>query len=229
MKSFHLNGKNRSSFLYIRRTTKWIAQIIEGSACYARLARSFRQLYSRELKLEKRKYCQKRTRYSVTTEVPLTRSLHSYSWQRSTIYEECGKDLYVCYIDFREALESIWRKDLWNVMRRLGCPEKIIQIFENANRDTFSAVRVDGELSEWFITIVGVLQGCVLSPRLFNIFLEMVIALAGEDMEIGAVINGLRIGNLRFAGDIAALADNETDLQIQVGRIAEVSKKWDAD
>ena len=69
------------------------------------------------------------------------------------------------------------------------------------------------------------LQGCVLSPMLFNIFLEMVIALAGEDMEIGAVINGVRIGNLRFADDIAALAENEADLQISVGRIAEVSKK----
>jgi len=41
-----------------------------------------------------------------------------------------------------------------------------------------SAVRVDGELTEWFITAVGVLQGCVLSPLLFNIMLEVVVALA---------------------------------------------------
>ena len=30
-------------------------------------------------------------------------------------------------------------------------------------------------------------------------------------MEIRAVINGVRIGNLRFADDIAALAENEAD------------------
>ena len=28
--------------------------------------------------------------------------------------------------------------------------------------ETFSAVRVDGELSDWVVTIVGVLQGCVI-------------------------------------------------------------------
>ena len=176
-------------------------------------------------------------RIKTRTEEILSEAQAGFRKNRSTIdqiftlrqlaekYEEFGKDLYVCYIDFRKAFDSIWRKGLWNVMRHLGYPEKIIKILENAYRDTFSAVRVDGELSEWFNTIVGVLQGCVLSPMLFNIFLEMVIALAGEDMEIGAVINGVRIGNLRFADDIAALAENEADLQISVGRIAEVSKK----
>ena len=96
-------------------------------------------------------------------------------------YEEFGKELYVCYIDFRKAFDSIWRKGLWNVMRHLGYPEKIVKILENAYKDTFSAVRVDGDISDWFETIVGVLQGCVLSPLLFNIFLEMMIALGMDD------------------------------------------------
>ena len=55
---------------------------------------------------------------------------------------------------------------------------KIIRILENAYRDTFSAVRVDGELTDWFETVVGVLQGCLLCPLLFNIYLEIVIAVA---------------------------------------------------
>jgi len=33
---------------------------------------------------------------------------------------------------------------------------------------TMSAVRVNGNLSELFETVVDVLQGCVLSPLLFN-------------------------------------------------------------
>ena len=31
-------------------------------------------------------------------------------------------------------------------------------------QDTFSAVRVDGKLCDWFNMIVGVLQGWILSP-----------------------------------------------------------------
>ena len=62
-------------------------------------------------------------------------------------YEEYGKELYVCYIDFRKAFDNVWRKGLWRVMRHYGYPEKIVRILENAYKDTFSAVRVNGELS----------------------------------------------------------------------------------
>ena len=51
-------------------------------------------------------------------------------------------------------------------------------------------------------TLVGVLQGCILSPLLFNILLEVVMALATTDVEFEALISGHRISNLRFADDI---------------------------
>jgi len=47
-------------------------------------------------------------------------------------YEEYGKELYVCYIDFLKAFDSVWRKGLWRVMRHYGYPEKIVRILENA-------------------------------------------------------------------------------------------------
>jgi len=111
-------------------------------------------------------------------------------------YEEFGRELYVCYIDFRKAFDSVWRKGLWRTMRHLGYPEKIVRILEEIYKDTFSAVRVDGDITEWFITIVGVLQGCVLSPLLFNIFLEVVLAMALDEMDKGAIINGEVLTNL---------------------------------
>jgi len=145
--------------------------------------------------------------------------------QMAEKYEEFGKELYVCYIDFRKAFDSVWRKGLWKVMRHYGYPEKIVRILENAYKDTFSAVRVDGELSEWFATIVGVLQGCVLSPLLFNIFLELVMAMALDGAEEGAVIGGEMIADLRFADDIALLAEQTRGLQELLTRVVETSQK----
>jgi len=52
---------------------------------------------------------------------------------------------YMCYIDFQKAFDSVWRKGLWRVMRHYEYPEKIVRILENAYKDTFSAVRVDGQ------------------------------------------------------------------------------------
>ena len=92
---------------------------------------------------------------------------------------------------------------------------------------TFSAVRVDGELSDWFVTIVGVLQGCVLSPLLFNIFLEIIIATALDESDAGAMVNGEIFSNLRFADDMAVMAEGESDLQMAVDKIVDVSSSME--
>jgi len=57
------------------------------------------------------------------------------------------------------------------------------------------------------------MQGCVLLPVLFNILLEVAIALAMEENEIGATISGNLIANLRFADDICLVATSNDDLQ----------------
>jgi len=60
------------------------------------------------------------------------------------------------------------------------------------------------------------MQGRVLSPVLFNILLEVVIAFALENNEIGATISafsGNLISNLRFADDICLVATSNDDLQ----------------
>ena len=51
------------------------------------------------------------------------------------------------------------------------------------------------------------------------------MAIALEDCETGAVINGYVIGNLRFADDIAMLAEKEEDLQGSVTRILNTSQR----
>ena len=41
--------------------------------------------------------------------------------------------------------------------------------------NTQCSILVDGQMTEWFEVLVGVRQGCILSPSLFNLFLEFVI------------------------------------------------------
>jgi Reverse transcriptase (RNA-dependent DNA polymerase) len=50
--------------------------------------------------------------------------------QLAEMYVKYSKKLYVCYIDFRKAFNSIWREGLWNVMRDIWYPEKIVRILE---------------------------------------------------------------------------------------------------
>jgi len=111
----------------------------------------------------------------------------------SELYTEFGKHLFVCYVDFRKVFDSVWRTGLWHVVRHLHFDEKIVRILEALYKDTVSAVRVDGELSGWFSTTIGVLQGCVLSPLLFNILLEVVMLLALFHSNLDVSISGCHL------------------------------------
>jgi len=111
-------------------------------------------------------------------------------------------------------------------MRHLGFDEKIVRILEALYKDTASAVRVDGELSDWFSTMIGVLQGCVLSPLLFNMLLEVVMLLALSHSDLGVSISGSVISNLRFVDDISLLDNNPFDLQVLVDNVNDSSSRF---
>ena len=108
-------------------------------------------------------------------------------------------------------------------MAFFGYPAKIIRLLQALYKQSQSAVRVNGELTDWFATAVGVRQGCVISPQLFNILLELVMLFALEDTEIGATIQGCRINNLRFADDIVLIAESPEDLQTLLTRCSQLA------
>ena len=81
----------------------------------------------------------------------------------------------------------------------------LIKVIKSLYSKATSAVYYNGSVGEWFRTTVGVRQGCLLSPTLFNIFLERIMTDALENHEGSVSIGGRTITNLRFADDIDAL------------------------
>ena len=56
--------------------------------------------------------------------------------------------------------------------------------------------------TDWFKIGKGVHQGCVLSPCLFNLYVEYIMQIAGvDDSQPGIKIAGRNINNLRYADD----------------------------
>ena len=140
-------------------------------------------------------------------------------------YIEKGKELHICYIDFEKAFDRVWQTGLWHCMSFFGFPDKYIRLLQTLYNQSLSAVRVNGSLTDWFSTKVGVRQGCIISPQLFNILLEVAMLHALHDSNIGACMNGRVINNLRFDDDIALLAESKEDLQTLVSDVFKSSSQ----
>ena len=91
------------------------------------------------------------------------------------IIEQCiewNSSIYLNYIDFEKAFDSVDRESLWNIIRLYGIPEKLVNILE----DMYDGyVRHNGQESEWFRITSGVRQGCIVSPFLFLIVIDWMV------------------------------------------------------
>ena len=80
---------------------------------------------------------------------------------------ELDRPQYMVFVDFSKAFDTFGRTELWQLLRKYGCPEKFTTIIEALHTEMIANVSVGGEVSESFGVTNGVKQGCVLAPRSF--------------------------------------------------------------
>ena len=131
-------------------------------------------------------------------------------------YLQHQQNLYHVFIDFKKAFNRVWLTALWATMRKYNISANLVRTIEQLYDKATSAVQMNSSVGEWFRTTVGVRQGCLLSPTLFNIFLERIMSDALEEHDEKVSIGGRNITNLRFADDIDTLAEEEQELEAQV-------------
>jgi hypothetical protein len=139
---------------------------------------------------------------------------------------EHNQKVFINFIDFKQAFDSIWHDGMWRVMQNAGIPEQLIKLVQVIYRKSSSAIKVDKKITEYFHTKTGVRQGCILSPYLFNLVLEAVMSLSLNNTEAGIKLNGGLVNNLRFADDIGLLTRSEQELQDITTKIDETSRRF---
>ena len=84
------------------------------------------------------------------------------------------RGLFNNFTDFKKSYDRVWHASLWQVLKSLDIEEGLLQAIQ-ALYNFSSAVLVNSQLGEFFKATVGVCQGCLLSPILFNLFLEKIM------------------------------------------------------
>ena len=83
----------------------------------------------------------------------------------------------------------------WATLKMYNISTNLIRVIKNLYDKAFRAVPFNSSIEDWFRTTVGVPQRCLVSPTLFNIFLERIITDALEDHEGTVGIGGRAITN----------------------------------
>ena len=174
----------------------------------------------------------------------ILRMLRGYS-------KEVRQAVYGCFVDLRKAYDSIDRETLWKVLRVYGIEGNLLEMIKLLYKDLKASIRVGDGRTEEFDIKAGVKQGCVLSPILFNIYLDFVVRraierfdkmgagiLRGEEGEwIDPIKGGRResrgrdlglaiISALLYADDTALLASSYHDLCLMIKVLDEVTQEW---
>ena len=143
-----------------------------------------------------------------------------------------GRDSFWAFMDLEKAYDRVDRTALWSVLGFYGVGGKLLAAVQSFYRNSRACVRVGNRESESFEVKVGLRQGCVMSPWLFNIFMDGVVreinARLGE-RGLGLIEgNGGRnwvLNQVLFADDTALVADSEEGLQQLVTEFGRVCNR----
>ena len=96
----------------------------------------------------------------------------------------------------------------------MGIPDHLTCLLRNLYADQEVKVRTGHGTTDLFQIGKRVLQGCILSPCLFNFCAEYIMRNAGlEETQAGIKIAGRNINNLRYADDTTLMAESEEELK----------------
>ena len=88
-------------------------------------------------------------------------------------------------------LDCVDHHKLWKILKEMGIPNHLTCLLRNLYAGQEATVRTGYGTTDWFQIGKGVRQGCILSPRLFNLSAEYNMRNAGlEEAQAGTFTLG---------------------------------------
>lgn len=126
--------------------------------------------------------------------------------------------VYLAFIDFTKAFDSISHHSIWKALLSQGIPVHFIKIIRGIYENSTAFVKTD-TTGKTFSIKRGVRQGDPLSPALFSAVLEGIFRKMNWE-NVGVRVQGKWLSNLRFADDIVLISTNPTELQMMLNDLS---------
>ena len=151
---------------------------------------------------------------------------HAYFVLNETIryYNHGGSSVFIASLDAEKAFDSLWRCGLfYKLIGKL--PDHTWRALVNYYEQSRVRVRLDGQLSDVFSITGGVKQGGILSPFLFNFFIDDLIR-GCDELNIGCKLGRANVCILAYCDDIVLVSANREHLNRLLKYCEKYSLRW---
>ena len=96
----------------------------------------------------------------------------------------------------------------------MAIPDHLTCLLRNLYAGQEATVRTGRGMTDWFQIGKEVHQGCILSPCLFNFYVEYIMRNTGlEEAQAGIKIAWRNINDLRYADNTTLMAESEEEIK----------------
>ena len=130
--------------------------------------------------------------------------------------------LYAAFLDFKGAFDGVPRELMWQKMsERFGIRGKLLRVIIDLYTDTSGQAIVNDLYTQRFPILSGVLQGSVLGPTLFLLFLDDLLDELHESL-LGISMGDFILSVLAYADDVTLLSLDTKNLQ----QLLDICNSW---
>jgi hypothetical protein len=141
-------------------------------------------------------------------------------------FVERGSSVYAATLDLKKAFDSVNHLELYRSLITAGIPFPLVNIIRCWYSKLFVIVRWNGCCSDSFKVSCGVRQGSLLSPYLFNLFIDVLIRELVL-LDVGCHIAKEFYGCFLYADDIIILSPSVIGLQTMLNKCVLVCARID--
>ena len=134
--------------------------------------------------------------------------------------------LFCCFIDLQKCFDSTYRGDLWYKLIDQGLDSKLFKVIRSIYDEIKLCVKHSHCFSKIFECKAGLLQGEILSPIMFSLFVNDIESCLQQNSTQGYEIDDLTLFLLLFADDSVLLSETAEGLQNLINNVEKYCKKW---
>ena len=131
-----------------------------------------------------------------------------------------GKKLFVCFVDLKKAFDTVPRPKLFHkLLTEFSIGGKFLKIIRDMYKDNQIFVKLVEVLLEPFSTTISVKKGCVLSPIIFDLYINKICSIFDQSC-MPVKINDIELNCLLWADDLLLISESAEGLQNCINKMS---------